>query len=227
MNTQNSIFINRKGAAILVVMLIILSSSAVALVAMQVMQTETKNAITFQYNRQAHQAANQVGTYLQGNIGDDALEEAARASRAGVENSIKIMKDSGLNAQEAMEQASTAINNTANWKNRDEIRTFTGLSDVFTTGNKNLHGDLNRSVTQVASNGNHSLNPRPIAGFSKGDAYCSFTTQANAYALVGRSVPLRTDGNSSYYLLSDLNARVSGFKREMGLFRAEPLPCNN
>lgn len=224
MNIQKTHFINRKGAAILVVMLIILSASAVALVSMHIMQNEAKNAITFQYNRQAAQAANQVGIYLQGNIGNDALEEAARASRAGVENAMKIIEESGLSAQEAMQEASTAINNTANWKDREEIYKFTGLSNVYTESI--LKGDLGRSVTQVASNGNQSLNPKPVAGFSKGDAYCSFTTQANAYALVGRSVPLRND-DGKFYLLSDLNARVSGFKREMGLLRAEPLPCNN
>lgn len=225
MNIQKTHFIiNRKGAAILVVMLIILSASAVALVSMHIMQNEAKNAITFQYNRQAAQAANQVGIYLYGNVGDDALEEAARASRAGVENAMKIIEESGLSAQEAMQEASTAINNTANWKDRDDIRSFTGLSNVF--NDSQLKGDLGRSVTQVASNGNQSLNPKPVAGFSKGDAYCSFTTQANAYALVGRSVPLRNN-DGKFYLLSDLNARVSGFKREMGLLRAEPLPCNN
>ncbi|MBO5753922.1 MAG: hypothetical protein J6S69_09610 [Proteobacteria bacterium] len=227
MNLKKLHSLNRKGAAILVVMLIILSASAIALVSMHIMQNETKNALAFQYNRQAAQAANQVGLYLQGNVQEDALKESAQASRAGVENAIKIMDNESLDAQAAMEKASTAINNTANWKDRKNIRIFTGLSDNLSETPSVLKGDLNRSITQVASNGNQSLNPKPIAGFSKGDAYCSFTTQANAYALVGRSVPLRESGNERYYLLSDLNARVSGFKREMGLLRVEPLPCNN
>ena len=70
------------------------------------------------------------------------------------------------------------------------------------------------------------MNQKQIDGFSDGDAYCSFTMHADSYALIGRSVPLRGSGSNRYYLLADLNARISGFKREMGLINAEPMPCN-
>ena len=48
---------------------------------------------------------------------------------------------------------------------------------------------------------------------------------ANAYALIGSPAAIQGNGGDQYYLLSEVNARTSGFKREFGIYEVQPLSC--
>ena len=236
----------RKGVALIVVMLIVLSVTAVALVSLQATNTDTRMTASFQYNRQAAQAAHEAGVYMLAtkssaapaggggsstDSGVDILQLMAEASNTSVSTAMGIMGDAasnGTSPEDAMEQAWNARMSLTKWYKN--ITPFSGLQSSLSTDSSSstplLYGDLSRPTVQVGAIGSPVLNQKQVTGFSNGDAYCSFTMHADSYALIGRSVPLRGSGSNRYYLLADLNARVSGYKREMGLLNAEPMPCN-
>ena len=234
----------RKGVALIVVMLIVLSVTAVALVSLQATNTDTRMTASFQYNRQAAQAAHEAGVYMLAtkstvstgggsstDSGVDILQLMAEASNTSVSTAMGIMGNAasnGTSPEDAMEQAWNARMSLTKWYKN--ITPFSGLQSSLSTDSSSstplLYGDLSRPTVQVGAIGSPVLNQKQVTGFSNGDAYCSFTMHADSYALIGRSVPLRGSGSNRYYLLADLNARVSGYKREMGLLNAEPMPCN-
>ena len=215
---------NRKGVALIVVMLIIISVSAIALVSLRTTRDDLRQMSGFTSNRQAAQGAHSAGLYLQSRAGDDAESTLANQNANGI---IQAME--GLNGTTEMNNAIDNANSATSWYYTEDIAPFSGMNKTLPTttelSNNRLKGDLARPTQLVASAGNLSLIDKPVAGFSDGNAFCNYTMNADAYALIGRAVPVREDGSNKYYLLSDLNARTSGFKREMGLIAVEPLPC--
>ena len=205
---------NRAGVALVVVMLIVLSASAVALVSLKIMQSEANTNRAFQYNRQAASAAHQAGLMLASTVQENALEAAMEMTSD--------VKDYG-NAQKDAWNARLQANY---WQKPNQITSFSGLGPTAPDGTGGrLLGDLSKTVRQAASVGNQALNSTMIPGISNGDAYCSFTMHANSYALIGNAPVVREQNGHRYYVLGDLN-RVAGFKREMGVLSAEPVPCN-
>ncbi|MBQ8038069.1 MAG: hypothetical protein IJ268_13855 [Proteobacteria bacterium] len=215
----------RQGVALVMVMLIVLSASAVALVSLKIMQSEVNTNRAFQYNRQAASAAHQAGLMLAASVQKNSLEAANAAHVNGIANAMDMtsdIKDYG-NAQKDAWNARMQANY---WQKPDKILPFSGLGPTAPQSSSGrLLGDLSKTVRQAASVGNQSLNSTTIPGFSNGDAYCSFTMHANSYALIGNAPTVRDSGGHRFYLLGDLN-RVAGFKREMGVLSAEPVPCN-
>ncbi|MBR4984831.1 MAG: hypothetical protein IKY83_03695 [Proteobacteria bacterium] len=222
---MNRMLRNSKGVALVMVMLIVLSASAVALVSLKIMQSEANTNRAFQYNRQAASAAHQAGLMLAATVQENALEAANSAAVNGIANAMDMtseIKDYG-NAQKDAWNARMQANY---WQKPSEITPFSGLGPTAPkTSTGRLLGDLSKTVRQAASVGNQALNSTTIPGFSNGDAYCSFTMHANSYALVGNAPSVHSDNGHRYYLLGDLN-RVAGFKREMGVLSAAPVPCN-
>lgn len=225
MNQQ--IYNNRKGVALVVVMLVILAATAIALVSIKIMQNETRMTMALKYNRQAAQVANQVGLFIGDKLGEStSLEIAAEAKRNAIEQAYATLKDGGTS-----NDAWNSMNSGAIWYFPSEIAPYTGLTAVSGGGTdtnevKYFKGDLSRPIIQAGSIGNLTLNQTQVEGFSNADAFCSESVHADSYALVGRPVQLRKAGDQDYYLLADINTRVSGYKREMGIYLLDPLPCN-
>ena len=229
MNTY--ILHNNKGVALIVVLLIVLSVTAIAIVSLHITQTNNKMAIAYTYNRQAAQGAKISGFYIYDNADDDILTTIAEAQYNGIQNAMGIIQEKGEDVTDAdIVQAVGEASSDAKTFNSSEdsrFRNFSGMAETPpTTGEKRLTGDLSKPIKLSGAVGAASLIPNLVEGFSDGDAFCSYTMHADAYALIGRAVPVRTNGSNKYYLLSDLNARVSGFKREMGLLKVTPLPCH-
>ncbi len=223
---------SRKGVALIIVMLLLLVVTTSAMYAIQAMNTDRQMTTAFQYNRQAAQAAHEAGIYIldtKNNV--NPMELVAVANNASISTAMELAGDAGDDADArkgALEQAWGARMSVTKWYKN--ITPFSGLRSILTAPDPQdalLRGDLSRATMQVASIGAPVLNQKQVEGFSNGDAYCSFTMHADSYALFGQAVPLRGTGDNRYYLLADLNGRVSGFKREMGLLNAEPMPCNN
>ncbi len=217
-NIVHSRRIYREGAALIVVILLVLAATAVGLVSLHITQNDNRMATAFQYTRQAANAAHQSGVYLLQNSQEDANMMLARQKKNGYEAAM----------EKGGQDAWNAINSASDWKYPQDIREFSGMSTILPTSadGTRLLGDLARSTIQAAAIGSRMLDNAPVAGFSKGDAYCNFTEHGDAYALVGRAVPLRSKGNTHYYLLADLNSHVSAYKREMGLIKINAATCN-
>lgn len=229
MNTY--IFRNNKGVALIVVLLIILSVTAIAIISLHTTQTNNKIAQAYTYNRQAAQAAKMSGFYIYEKADDDILTTITEAQLEGIQNAMSIINAGGdhVNDEDIINAVAEASNGAKpfNTSTDNEFRIFAGMAETTpASGEKRFLGDLSKPIKLAGSVGAPTLSPNLVAGFSDGDAFCSYAMHADAYALVGRAVPVRGNGNQKYYLLSDLNARVSGFKREMGLLDAEPLPCH-
>ena len=217
---------SNKGVALVVVMLIILAATAVAMVSIRIMQNESRMTVAFKYNRQAAQAAIQVGIFIGEKLeSGDSLEIASEARRHAIEGAYASLKD-GKSSVEAW----NVMNSGANWYYPSQISPYTGLrasiGDTGTTTSTRFEGDLSKPILQAGSIGNLSLNQNQLEGFSNADAFCSESVHADGYALVGRPVELRGSEGNQYYLLADLTGRVSGYKREMGIYLLDPIPCN-
>ena len=218
---------NRAGVALVVVMLIVLSASAVALVSLKIMQSEANTNRAFQYNRQAASAAHQAGLMLASTVQENALEAANAAHVNGIASAMELTSDE-QDYGNAQKEAWNRRMQANYWQKPNQITSFSGLGPTAPDGSGGrLLGDLSKTVRQAASVGNQALNSTMIPGFSNGDAYCSFTMHANSYALIGNAPVVRKEEGTGhrYYVLGDLN-RVAGFKREMGVLSAEPVPCN-
>ncbi len=217
-NNVHSRRIYRHGAALVIVILLVLAATGVGLVSLHITQNDNRMATAFQYTRQAANAAHQSGVYLLQNSQTDANMMLARQRKNGYEAA---MDKGGADAW-------NAINSASDWKYPHDISSFSGMSNTLptTTNGTRLLGDLARSTIQAAAIGSRMLDNTPVAGFSKGDAYCNFTEHGDAYALIGRAVPLRTKGNTRYYLLADLNSHISAYKREMGLIKINAATCH-
>ena len=260
MKSNHHVQFSRSGVALIVVMLIVLSASAIALLSLRIMHNETRTTLAFKYNRQAAQAAHQVGGILRQEAGksDNTLAIATEAKNSAIAKAYQASVSDESNAEEAMKKAWEARMDASKWYKQSTFSKYTGLaygaepdttniddddddepgddpdnpdlddsdSPETTASTNRLGGDLSIPVMQVGSLGRMTLNQKAVEGFSDGDAFCSQSMHADGYALVGRSIPLRP-GNSgeSYYLLSDLNSRISGYTREMGVFEVEPIPC--
>ena len=223
---------SRSGVALIVVMLIVLSASAIALLSLRIMHNETRTTLAFKYNRQAAQAAHQVGGILREKAGDstNTLAIATEAKNNAIAKAYQASDDVSK-----QKEAWEARMDASKWYKQDTFRVYTGLTNQVPDineeeeeeeGSNLLGGDLSIPVMQMGSLGRLTLNQKAVEGFSDGDAFCSESMHADGYALVGRPIPLRKDSsNNQYYLLFDLNSRISGCKREMGVFEVEPIPC--
>lgn len=218
MKMQHKPSFQRSGVALIVVMFIVLSITAVALVSLRSMQNETRLSTAFRYNRQASQAAHQTATFLRSELNQDALVLSEIAKRQGIEAAM-----ASIEAGEE-DKAWEALMSGAKWYYPADVTPFSGLGRTIpgASDTSRLKGDLSRSVTQLGSIGRQAPNQIQIEGFSDGDAFCSFTMYLDAYALVGRPAMMR---KNSYFLSTDLNARTSSLKREMAVMNLEPAPC--
>ena len=216
---------SRSGVAFIVVMLIVLSASAIALLSLRIMHNETRTTLAFKYNRQAAQAAHQVGGILREKAADSSntLAIATEAKNNAIAKAYQASGD-----EDKQKEAWEARMDASKWYKQDTFKVYTGLTNAELAEDETnrLGGDLSIPVMQTGSLGRMTLNQKAVEGFSDGDAFCSQSMHADGYALVGRPIPLRTGSSSDqYYLLSDLNSRISGYKREMGVFEVEPIPC--
>ena len=211
---------SRSGVALIVVILIVLSASAIALLSLRIMHNETQATMAFKYNRQAAQAAHQAADILriEASNPSNALTIAAESKRKAIETAYAA-KDPSKGWDTLME--------SVKWFKSDVFKKYTGMdSTVVSDSTKNrLGGDLSLPIMQSGTVGRMTTNQKMVAGFSDGDAFCSKSMHADAYAMVGRSVGLRSNSTGKYYLLSDLRSRISGYKREMGVFEVDPIPC--
>ena len=215
--------VNHRGVALVVVLLVILAATAIGVVSLKLTQNEARMSMAFKYNRQASQIANQIGAVTAEKIHTtNPSQVTAEANSTALEEAYKALK-----ANQSPGTAFDTLAAGAKWYYPSEISEYTGLAGKYGDTNKKFEGDLSRPVTQVGHIGNFILNQNKVEGFSNGDTFCSQTVHANSYALVGRSIPIHNPGSKSYYLLSELSGRISGFKREMGLFNVGPMPCNN
>ncbi len=217
-----NIYINSKGISLVIVMLIILAVTSIAIVSLRTTQNDLRQVSGFSYNRQAAQGAHSAGIYINTRAAQDAQIAAAEAAQNAVQAVMNAADENQLQA------AISGAGSSVKWYYPNDVAPFSGMNKTIpndTDESSRLKGDLARPSNIVASLGNMSLINKPVAGFSEGDAFCSYDMHADAYALIGRSVPIRNIGGNQYYLLSDLNARISGFKREMGLLDVTPLPC--
>lgn len=218
MKKQHRPTLQRSGVALIVVMFIVLSITAIALVSLRSMQNETRLSTAFRYNRQASQAAHQTATFLRAKLNQDALVLSEIAKRQGIEAAM-----GSIEAGEE-EKAWDARMSGAKWYYPADVTPFSGLGRTIPLAADvtRLKGDLSRSVSQLGSIGRQAPNQIQIEGFSDTDAFCSFTMYLDAYALVGRPATMR---KNTYFLTTDLNARTSSVKREMAVMNLEPAPC--
>lgn len=206
--------IHRKGVALIVVILIILAVTAIALVALHTTQNDLRQVNAFTYNRQAAQGAHSSGLYVVAKANDDAPQALTDAHSNGIADAV------AGHFENAFAEVS--------WYDTASVSTFTGMDQTAPTDSSSnrLRGDLAKPTFLVATLGNLNLINKPVAGMSNQDLFCTYTMHANSYAVIGRAVPVRGT-SSKYYLLADINARSSGFKREMGLLEVGPYVCNN
>ncbi len=226
-HSNNHVQFSRSGVAFIVVMLIVLSASAIALLSLRIMHNETRTTLAFKYNRQAAQAAHQIGGILRNKARDPAntLTIATEAKNNAI---VKAYQASVSSDTSTANKAWEARMDASKWYKQDTFKIYTGLTNAARAADEEnrLGGDLSIPVMQSGALGRMTMNQKAVEGFSDGDAFCSESMHADSYALVGRAIPLRTNAaNNQYYLLSDLNSRISGYKREMGVFEVEPIPC--
>lgn len=198
---------NRKGVALIVVILIILAITAIALVALKTSQYDDRMSQAFIYNRQAQNAAHAAAIGVEVAISEDPNKFLTECvdDGTGTEHNVKIPHSA--------------------------IEPFSGLATTppDTSNKDRLKGDLARFVGQMGVVNDISLSSSPVAGFSNGNAFCKYVATAESQALVGPALIVHTtegDDPTKFYVLSELNAALSGFKREIGAMNVEPLTCN-
>ena len=208
----------RSGVALIIVLLIVLSATAVALLSMHVMLDDMRMDTAFHYNRQAAMAARAVSVQLKTRAGDIAQDDCVRSRRTAIIDAMS----TGVYTPVAQKQMDGGDQNALT---KERLTQFTGLGDPPPSigDNTRLAGDLSRRTSLKATTGNFSESSQQIAGFSDSDAFHQYNMTANSYAVIGRPVSPR---NNDYYLLSEINTRVSGFKREFGVYDIQPINCN-
>lgn len=211
---------HRKGVALVTVVLVILTATAIALMSMKIVTGEIRMSSAFNYNRQATRAAHAVGMALEP-IAQTNAEKTCSNQKV---NAIRKSLTTGSFVSSA-DTATQAID-------QDLLESFTGLGKKpsapgsgTTPSKTRLEGDLSRRTYLAGMTGNFTLNLQPVAGFSDGDAFSRYDMSANAYALIGSPAAIQGSGTDQYYLLSEVNARTSGFKREFGIYEVQPLSC--
>ncbi|MCL2326587.1 MAG: pilus assembly PilX N-terminal domain-containing protein [Proteobacteria bacterium] len=201
MKIHNTHF-ERQGAALVIVMLIVLSITAIALVALRATLNEAQTATAFRFNRQAAYAAQGVATHMK----------------------AQLIDSSSLAQLQQIKMTGSRVYRT------EDIKHFTGLTNLpsdlasDSPGNHWLRGDLSRSVQQLGSyEGLHELLLDTV-GMSEQGNYCSYKLTLHAVAIVGRP-PQSTGG---VLTLAEANARASARKREMATIRLDNLwGCND
>lgn len=204
-----------KGVALVTVVLVILAATSIALMSMKIVTGEIRMSSAFTYNRKAARAAHAVGLQLEENATRDAEKTCSAQKVQSIRNSLSDSEGSfHASADFAMEAVDRAT-----------LEEFTGLRSDPVAKASPFDGDLNRRTFLVGTAGNFTLNPQPVAGFSDGDSFARFNMNADSYALIGSPAVIRGAGNNRYYVLSEVNSRVSGFKREFGVYEVQPLSC--
>lgn len=214
---------HRKGVALVTVVLVILTATAIALMSMKIVTGEIRMSSAFNYNRQATRAAHAVGMALEPIAQTNAEKTCSNQKVTAIRDSLA--KGSFVSAADTATQAI----------DQDLLESFTGLGKKpakpsapgsgATPSKTRLEGDLSRRTYLAGMTGNFTLNLQPVAGFSDGDAFSRYDMSANAYALIGSPAAIQGSGTDQYYLLSEVNARTSGFKREFGIYEVQPLSC--
>lgn len=209
---------NHKGVALIVVLLVILSATAIAVIGLRVMIDDVRVDTAFHYNRQAAQAARSVSYLLKIKSQDNANEECVKQRNSAIQQSIATGE---FHAAYEIELESSDIRES-------DMQEFTGLAKTLSsdgTDPSRLRGDLSRPTFMYATTGNFAITPTQVAGFSESDSFSTFNMTANSYAVIGRPVQLREDAGHRFFLLSEINGRTSGFKREFGVYEISPLSC--
>lgn len=211
---------HRKGVALVTVVLVILTATAIALMSMKIVTGEIRMSSAFNYNRQATRAAHAVGMALEPIAQTNAEKTCSNQKVGAIRDSLA--KGSFVSSADTATQAI----------DQDLLESFTGLGKKppapvsgTTPSKTRLEGDLSRRTYLAGMTGNFTLNLQPVAGFSDGDAFSRYDMSANAYALIGSPAAIQGSGGDQYYLLSEVNARTSGFKREFGIYEVQPLSC--
>lgn len=211
---------HRKGVALVTVVLVILTATAIALMSMKIVTGEIRMSSAFNYNRQATRAAHAVGMALEPIAQTNAEKTCSNQKVGAIRDSLA--KGSFVSSADTATQAI----------DQDLLESFTGLGKKPSTpgsgatpSKTRLEGDLSRRTYLAGMTGNFTLNLQPVAGFSDGDAFSRYDMSANAYALIGSPAAIQGSGGDQYYLLSEVNARTSGFKREFGIYEVQPLSC--
>lgn len=215
---------HRKGVALVTVVLVILTATAIALMSMKIVTGEIRMSSAFNYNRQATRAAHAVGMALEPIAKNNAEKTCSNQKVGAIRDSLA--KGSFVSSADTATQAI----------DQDLLESFTGLGKKpgakpaepgsgATPIKTRLEGDLSRRTYLAGMTGNFTLNLQPVAGFSDGDAFSRYDMSANAYALIGSPAAIQGSGGDQYYLLSEVNARTSGFKREFGIYEVQPLSC--
>ncbi len=199
---MHNIKLQRSGLALIVVLLVILGATAAGIYAVQISQADQKNITGIQYRQQASYATHQAASFL-------TSEELI--------NNVDIIK---------MASDANAVRNQRGAVCSNVIKSFSGLGpDLPGTGETyRLRGDLARRTKQIAAVSDPVLSPEQTPGDSE-QKYCQYIFTGESYSLFGRSVEVRGTNADKYYLLADLNAHQTGFRREIGLLIAEHLSC--
>lgn len=211
----------RKGVALVIVMLVIVAATSVAMISIRLMQSNTRGGMSFKMNRQATMAAQQVRDFLIERVqepdNNDMLTVLAKSRHDFMQNAY---------AKDGSFDTAADAQTEEMWFYPSQIVGYTQLGDLsheeLSTG---YSGDLRRHIIQAGTISNVAMSPTQVAGFSEAQSFCSQFIQAKSYALIGEPVVPRGD-NFKYYLLADLAGRPSAYKREMGFYKLEPVPCD-
>ncbi len=195
--------LHRTGLALVVVLLVILAATAAGIYAVQVSQADQTNVMGVQFRQQAAYASHQAAAFLTSNEVSKHLDILRMISNANTVNNQRGAIGPGL------------------------IMDFSGLGPSINgaPGTQRLKGDLARRTKQLASISSPVLSNSQVGGFSDSDTYCNYIFTGESYSLFGRGVKVRGSASEPYYLLSDLNSRQTGFRREIGLMNASYIPC--
>lgn len=195
--------LHRSGLALVVVLLVILAATAAGIYAVQVSQADQNNVMGVQFRQQASYASHQAAAFLTSSELSKHVDILRMISNANTVKNQRGAVGSGL------------------------IKDFSGLGPVLPSSSETtrLRGDLARRTKQVAAISSPVLSNSQVGGFSNADAYCNYIFTGESYSLFGRGVTVRGTAPNKYYLLADLNARQTGFRREIGLMNGSYIPC--
>lgn len=194
----------RSGLALIVVLLVILAATAAGIYAVQISQADQKNIAGIQYRQQASYATHQAASFL---------------------TSEELLNQLDINR---MVQDANAIRNQRGGVCSESIQKFSGLGPTLPSAGDTtrFRGDLTRRTKQIVALSDPIIANGDIPGFNA-QVLCPYIFTGESYSLFGRSVEIRGSGADRYYLLSDLNSRQTGFRREIGLMTAENINCGN
>lgn len=249
MSMINKRYINNKGVILVIVLLLIIGVTLIGLLAMKISRAESGFARAYQYNRQASNAALAASIYAQKDFKNSSVNIVQAAKQDVLSIGLNGLENSDINKQAEAWKKQFGGNIFKTYF-PTEIMALSGMGpSIGASTEGRLLGDLTRSTKQTAIINNLTLSSAEIPGFSKSDSYCNASANASSAAVFG-SVPIigfreedayDEHGNQlfdslnkpikimvperNFYLLSEVNSSIAGFKREMGTLDLGTIPC--